>query len=174
MDIHLTDFEIALFDSIVFPPDDSALLGERADHNAELARILAVSLLERDAIPAHRRRFFEDPAYNFGQSSSVREALELGGLSGDAIYESPVFLRYLRYFICGPELPEKVEWAFRRELQERGGAGHRRLVAKVRELARALGSSEAQREKFFQQALEFGLTADAAQEIAQAAANVGE
>jgi hypothetical protein len=80
----------------------------------------------------------------------------------------------LRYFICGPELPEKVERAFRRELRERGGAGHRRLVAKVRELARALGSSEAQREKFFQQALEFGLTADAAQEISQAAANVGE
>jgi hypothetical protein len=100
--------------------------------------------------------------------------LELGGLSGDAIYESPAFLRYLRYFICGPELPEKVERAFRRELRERGGAGHRRLVAKVRELARTLGSSEAQREKFFQQALEFGLTADAAQEISQAAANVGE
>lgn len=169
MDIHLNDFEIALFDSIVFPPNDASLDQEHANNNAELARILAVSLIERDAIPAHRRRFFEEPEHNVGQAGSVRDALEQGCANGDAVYEQPAFLRYLRYFICGPELPEKVERVFRRELEERGGTGHRRLVAKVRELARTLGSSDEQREKFYQQALEFGMGAEAARQISEAA-----
>lgn len=172
MDIHLTDFEIALFDSIVFPPDHDALEGERASNNAELARLLAVSLFERAAIPEHRLRFFEDSEHNVAGPGSVRDVLQDAGASGDAVYEQPEFLRYLRYFICGPELPEKVERAFRRELEERGGVGHRRLVARVRELARTLGSSEEQREKFYQQALEFGLSGDAAREISDAAAPV--
>lgn len=169
MDIHLTDFEIALFDSIAFPPDDAMLAGERADNNSELAHLLAVSLFERNAVPAHRIRFFEDAEHNVGRSCSVRESLEHAGAEGDAVYARPEFLKYLRYFICGPELPEKVERVFRRELVERGGGSQRRLVAKVRELARTLGASDEQREKFYQQALEFGLHALSAREIANAA-----
>lgn len=169
MDVHLTDFEIALFDSIVFPPDDRALDGDRAANNVELARLLAISLIERGGVPDHRMRFFEAPEHNIGQSHSVRAGLEQTGGAGEAAYEQAAFLKYLRYFICGPELPEKVERAFRRELQERGGGGHRRFVARVREMAHALGASTDQREKFYQQALEFGLGAEAAREIAEAA-----
>lgn len=168
MDVLLTDFEIALFDSITFPPAAHNLEGERAADNAELARILAVSILERGAVPQHRLAFFEDPIHNQDRGCSVRAGLERSGIVGDALYEDSGFLKYLRYFLCGPELPEKIENAFRKELEERGGAAHadhRRLVAKLRQLAQTLGASDDQREKFYQQALEFGLAPGAAREI---------
>ena len=168
MDIHLTDFEISLFDSIVFPPDDDGLDEQGTANNVELARILAVSLMERDAVPKHRRKFFDEPEHNMGQSQSVRAVLQARNGAGDQLYEQSGFLKYLRYFICGPELPEKVERAFRRELEERGGTGHRRLVGKVKEMTRNINATEDQREKFYQQALEFGLDAEAAREIAMA------
>lgn len=177
MDVILTDFEIALFDSITFPPDAEALEAEPAANNAELARILAVSLLDRGAVPAHRLAFFFDAAHNVGKPESVRAGLEQGDVSGDRVYEQAAFLKYLRYFICGPELPEKVERAFRRELGDPDGnkvnrSDHRRLVAKIRELARTLGTSDEQREKFYQLALEFGLESAAARDISDAMAPV--
>lgn len=173
MDIHLNDFEMQLFDSIAFPPDDAALEGDAVGNNAELARILAVSLFERGAIPAHRVRVFEDAAFNLDEERSARAALELSGVTGDAIFEAPAFLVYLRYFICGPELPEKVERVFRRELVERGGGGHRRLAAKVSELSQTLGASEDQRVKFYMQALELGVAPDDARAIAGAGTSAG-
>ncbi|MFV0368134.1 MAG: hypothetical protein ACK5KM_06720 [Hyphomicrobiaceae bacterium] len=168
MDIHLTDFEISLFDSIVFPPDDAGLDEAGAANNVELARILAVSLMERNAVPEHRRKFFDEPEHNMGQSQSVRAVLQESGGAGDLLYEQTEFLKYLRYFICGPELPEKVERAFRREIEERGGSGYRRLVLKIKEMTRSLNATGEQREKFYQQALEFGLDAEAAREITSA------
>lgn len=175
MDVILTDFEIALFDSISFPPDDQSLDGERAADNAELARILTVSLLDRDAVPAHRLAFFDEAVHNVGKSNSVRVCLEQDGASGDRVYEQAAFLKYLRYFVCGPELPEKVERAFRRELGDPdtnkvNRSDHRRLVGKIRELARTLGTTDEQREKFYQLALEFGLEATAARDISNAMA----
>lgn len=171
MDVLLTDFEIALFDSIVFPPALQDLEGQRAADNAELARILAISILERGAVPSHRLGYFEDAIHNPGQALSVRASLEQAGGSGDALYEYRGFLKYLRYFICGPELPEKIENVFRKELAERGGVAqgdHRRLIAKLRQLASTLGVSDDQREKFYQQALEFDLAPEVAREISNA------
>lgn len=169
MDIHLNDFEIQLFDSIAFPPEHESLGGDAAANNAELARILTVSLVERDAIPPHRLRVFDDPAYGFHDQGSARDVLQRSGATGDAVFEDPAFLKYLRYFICGPELPDKVARVFRRELVERGGGGHRRLAAKVAELSQTLGASDVQREKFFMQALELGLSPALAREIAHGA-----
>ncbi|MCB1504426.1 MAG: hypothetical protein KDJ47_05555 [Hyphomicrobiaceae bacterium] len=169
MDIHLNDFEIALFDSIAFPPDAAKLDGEQAANNAELARLLAVSILEREAVPEHRLRFFDEAEHNLGRDVSVRAELEQSGVSGEQLYEQADFLKYLRYFICGPELPEAVERVFRRELGGRDGGSQRRLAGKLKEFGRSLGATAAQREKFYQQALECGLSAPAAREIAFAA-----
>lgn len=171
MDVLLTDFEIALFDSISFPPASLNLDDARAADNAELARILTTSILERDAVPRHRLDYFEDAVHNFGQAVSMRTSLEQAGVSGEALYEDARFLKYLRYFICGPELPEKIANVFRKELAERGGVAqgdHRRLIAKLRQLASALGASDDQREKFYQQALEFDLAPHIAREISDA------
>ena len=171
MDVLLTDFEIALFDSISFPPACHDLDAKRAADNAELARILTTSILERGAVPSHRLAFFEDAMHNPDRAHSVRASLEQAGPTGEALYEHLGFLKYLRYFICGPELPEKVENVFRKELEDRGGVAqgdHRRLIAKLRQLASTLGASDDQREKFYQQALEFDLAPDVAREISDA------
>ncbi len=110
---------------IVLTPAERELLSRidlRSNHenheegrNAYLANqepILALlrSLAERKAIPAQRLRYWDDPAYHVtGRIRTSRRGLfERNDCTGDDIYTHPHFLKHLRYFLYGAELPEPV------------------------------------------------------------------
>lgn len=93
-------------------------------HDADVARVngevaceLMKSLIGRKAIPEARIRFFTDPQLNVGgRGSSRRQIFEKHGTSGDAIFRHPHFLKYLRYFLFGPDLPAAVIEGFQEKV----------------------------------------------------------
>jgi hypothetical protein len=102
--IALTPEEKALFDRIDFevageyevPMESLAAAGE-----------LMESLLVHDAIPEIRRRYLTDPDLNVrGRNKSRIDGFELNGTRGRNIFKHGNFLKYLRYLIFGPNLPE--------------------------------------------------------------------
>ncbi len=79
-------------------------------------RLLAESLFERGAVPDVRIAYFTDPDFNpGGRGKSREEIFERNGASGDEILGHPHFLKYLGYFVCGPELPSAVIDASKKE-----------------------------------------------------------
>ena len=72
---------------------------------AAAARLTGL-LFDRDAVPPVRLAYFTDPALNVGLRRSRLEVFEDNGTRGEAIWEHPHFLKYLRYFIYGPDLPQ--------------------------------------------------------------------
>lgn len=70
---------------------------------------LSNSLLNRNAIPKPRLRYFSDPKCNLSNPRISHEQIfEDNGKKGSAILEDPSFLKYLKYFIYGPNLPESL------------------------------------------------------------------
>lgn len=98
--------------------DEQATLAQielhKMDHAIYLANqqpilSLIASLRKREAVPAHRLRYWTDPDYHSGrQKTSHRGIFERSGRHGDEIYISPSFIPYLRYFLFGPDLPDRV------------------------------------------------------------------
>lgn len=81
--------------------------------NGEPILALVRSLAGRDAIPAVRRSYWKDPDYNkSGVKTSRRGIFEKNGTRGHDIYIHPDFVRYLRYFLFGADLPDAVISAF--------------------------------------------------------------
>lgn len=72
------------------------------------ARLLAESLLRRNAIPEIRLRYFTDPVLNIGVSRSRQGVFEQKGVTGAALLEHGHFLKHLRYFLFGPDLPAET------------------------------------------------------------------
>lgn len=72
---------------------------------ADAMEKLTKSLLKRNAIPEIRLRLFSDPDLAETRSKSSKQRFESNGLAGDAIFRHPHFVKYLHYFINGPELP---------------------------------------------------------------------
>jgi hypothetical protein len=111
--VELTEDEKRLVERIHFnlrspQPDFDDLLHQ----SCEAAKPLALSLLKRNAIPQIRLDYFTDPEYNIGVSMSRKDVFERNGTRGDDILGHGNFLDYLRYFICGPNLPESVTHGF--------------------------------------------------------------
>jgi hypothetical protein len=104
--IDLTPDEQALWEQIYFEPRSSRIDHDKLQSSIEPAYQLARSLLEREAIPPIRLRYFTDPELNIGgRGKSRKEVFERNGTSGDAILKHPHFHKYLRYFVIGPDLP---------------------------------------------------------------------
>jgi hypothetical protein len=86
----------------------------KMDHAIYLANkkpilALVASLRKREAVPAHRLRYWVDPDYRSGRlKTSHRGLFERHGRQGDEIYTNPSFIPYLRYFLFGPDLPDTV------------------------------------------------------------------
>ena len=78
-------------------------------------------MFERQAIPDLRIRYFTDPTLNIGLSKSRKEVFESNGTSGADILSHPHFLRHLKYFIYGPDLPVAAIHAFCEQGEFRGG-----------------------------------------------------
>jgi len=116
--IELTKAEQKLASKIVF--DLVRLEYKQAIENGELAAALMQSLLDRNAIPENRLRYFADPEYNPGRSkSSLREIFLRNAGTTKEMYRHPHFaMYYLNYFVYGADLPLAVKEAFFAKTQE--------------------------------------------------------
>lgn len=104
-DIELTDREQEYFDQIRF---DSS---RHEDVRASIMPMVALteSLLKREAIPEVRRLYFTDHERNpGGRGRSRQDVFEVNGTSGVEIFAHPNFMKYLAYFVCGPNLPPNL------------------------------------------------------------------
>jgi len=72
------------------------------------ASTLTTLLLQREAIPEIRVRFFTEPEFNIGAENSRFQVFEFEGVTGYAVFSDPRFMEYLHYFIYGPKLPVRV------------------------------------------------------------------
>lgn len=109
-DIHLTAHEQELLEKILFDWTDHDQLRSSLDPMAALSE----SLLARGVIPVARFRYFNDPECNpGGRGKSRQDIFERNGTCGDEIMEHPNFLKYLQYFIFGPNLPSSVICQFK-------------------------------------------------------------
>jgi hypothetical protein len=161
--IELTPQEKELVSKIDFNPTSAE------HHDAEYWRAvgeasvaLMRSLIARKGVPEIRTKYFTDPEFNIGGRGKSRAAgFERSGTRGEAIFRHGNFLKYLHYFLYGPELPPGVVEAFRNKIAEIGFVTSSDIVplgAFARQLARTnrLGGADSA-EEFFKLALELGL-----------------
>lgn len=127
---------------------------------------LARLLLDRRAIPKVRIDYFTDPEFNIGgHGKSRKQIFEKNGKRGQAFLEHPDFMKHLRYFIHGPDLPPDTVREFCRIIDEDHGTSGMvldQLKAFVRKEVREkrMEPSEAA-EEFFKLAHEVGQTFEA-------------
>ncbi|MBQ0216456.1 hypothetical protein KAH39_03945 [Alcaligenes faecalis] len=153
--IELTAEEAALLRDINFSwrsHDELRLACERAGE-------LTPMLLRREAIPSNRLRYFDDPEYNGGKKSRM-EIFAGNGTSGAEIFSHGHFLKYLRYFIHGADLPDQVK----AEVAEAVGdpvhfySGELEPIRRMaRRLARSIGRGSACADDFFQLMSDIGV-----------------
>ena len=169
--VALSPEERVLFEQITSEPSLS-------DEPAAAAVSLTRSLLERNAIPKVRLRYFTDPELNIGgHKKSRKDVFEAKGIKGDAIFQHPHFLRYLKYFITGPDLPTETINRFTTiVIDDRGTSGM--VLDQLRRFARhetrQLPPEQRRKavEEFFKLALECGLDVGLARSIRDAVGNV--
>lgn len=109
-DIELTEAESQLFLEISSPASQYDEICRSIDPMDRLAQ----SLIARGAIPNVRLLYFTDPARNpTGRGKSREEIFIKNGTAAGEIFRHPNFMDYLKYFICGPDLPDRVIQRFR-------------------------------------------------------------
>jgi len=156
--IVLTEEEEKLLAQIDLNPSPfSSEFHETLRFSCIAAAELAESVLSREAIPEIRWRYFTDPELNIGTKKSRKQVFDFRGTHGRAILESPSFLKYLQYFIFGPQLPDFVIEEFWRQAthfdMELGDlCKFARSAVRQHEL-----DSHQAREEFYKLALECGL-----------------
>jgi hypothetical protein len=171
MAIELTERERDLVSRIDFEPSGKSHDRESWQPIADAMAELMESLLQRKAIPEARRRLFTDPAYNVrGHGLSRLQVFEKNGTRGEAIFRHGNFLKYLQYFLFGPDLPQAVIEAFQFRVRECGKpftSGDALTVADAaRQLTRAHGlAGPWAAEEFYKLALDCGLDADEARAV---------
>lgn len=117
--IELTEPEKALAERI-FSPQSRESYSWAPIGAAMLA--LMRSLRKRKAIPEARWKYFTDPeCFVGGHGRSHLQVFEKNGTYGDDIVRHEHFVKYLRYFLYGPDLPTDVIEAFRGKIVECGG-----------------------------------------------------
>ncbi|MBZ8119813.1 hypothetical protein KUD11_14320 [Roseovarius sp. LXJ103] len=156
--IELTEDESEILSGIEF--DQPALDHEQYKRQGLLVLRLLKSLVERSAIPEARLRYWSDPEYQIGRSKASHKGLfERNGRQGDEIYTHPHFLKYLRYFLYGANLPEGAISEFERVIgnPEWVSSGDITDITKgTRDIVRRHGLKD-QDEEFFRLALDVGL-----------------
>ena len=119
--IELTDKESALVNSIqlrVTPHEDFHKVWV---HNCGRVPELIEFLLERNAIPEARWRYWNDPEYCVGGGKRSHEQIIAGnGSAGQDAYQHLHFLPFLRYILFGSELPDSAIEAFESFLAREG------------------------------------------------------
>jgi hypothetical protein len=111
-DISLTSKEQELFSEIYF----NWQRHEELRNSLAPMEELALSIIERGAIPQVRIDYLTDPDFNpGGRGKSRQDIFAKNGTVGDEILRHPNFLKHLEYFICGPDLPAVVIEKFKSE-----------------------------------------------------------
>ena len=170
--IELTPAEASIRARIGF---DAAELqaAQRIEDNGEAVVELLASLIERRAIPDIRRKYFTDPKYFTGRAkTSWKGVFESYGEEGEEIFRHPQFLKFLRYFLDGPDLPRPLMATFQDKVGDHGAdtvGDVEPLCALARDLARqyAMVPSRAS-EEFYKLALECGLSEPRARHVRNA------
>lgn len=142
--------------------------------SVDAAALLMALLVERDAIPPRRARYFLDPVWGV-RGKSRRQVFEDNGTRGTDIYAHGNFLKYLRFFVHGPNLPPAVVSAMREQVgdpQWFGGSDIQPLVALARKLARAHGLDAESDEAFMQLGADLELSADHAAALRRAVRSI--
>jgi hypothetical protein len=172
-EVQLTPEEMELHESITW--DDTARISHDAlrDQMERVAQ-LAGSLLEREAIPKVRLAYLTDPEMNLSNTNKSRQDIfEVNGTSGRAILEHPHFIKYLRYFIHGPQLPQSSIQGFSKIIEDDAGTSGMlldQIKAFVRKEVRDKGLNPGDAaEEFFKLAHEIG-----AERWAETARNAGK
>jgi hypothetical protein len=107
--IELAADEKALLDRITLDLVTDTDGYEAYSLNAKLIPQLMDLLQKRDAIPRHRLEYFDDPQFRSGRiKGSHRNLFERNGTADVEIYQHPHFLKYLRYFLFGADLPAEA------------------------------------------------------------------
>lgn len=155
--ITLTETEQQLLARVKFKPDRH----EQYPEVCRAARELTESLLKRNAVPQMRLAYFTKPEYHTGSKKSRFEVFEANRTEGDDILQHPHFLKYLRYFVFGPDLPQPtidgfVELALRDSYVSSGDIDDFWSFAKAECRKFALDRKTAP-EEFYKLALECGL-----------------
>ena len=156
-DIVLTGEEFTLLSQVNF----SWKSHDDLRSSLEPMRLLANSILERGAVPAVRIAYLTDPGFNpGGRGKSREEIFQRNGTSGDEILRHPHFLKYLEYFIFGPDLPAPVVDKFRSEASFSGhltGGDINDLAPYARSCVRSYGlAPHDAAEEFYKLAVECG------------------
>lgn len=147
------------FDPLSFKGDHAAFL-----RNADLAHQLTTLLIKRRGIPEHRVRYFTDCEYNpGGRGKSRQDSFVKHGNDHDGMLRHPHFLKFLRYFIHGADLPNVIIRQYSDAVKGCGmvtSSDVPELGAKARNMARVNrleGSSAG--DEFFKLSLDLGLSA---------------
>ena len=171
LEIELTEREKALVSQIDFTFSATSHNSDSWRSMADAMEELMGSLLERNAIPEARRRFFEDPAYFIGgRGLSHLQVFQKNGTLGPAIFRHGNFVKYLRYFVYGPDLPRPVIEAFQRKVIDCGKPFTSGDSITVGDFARQLTRSHrleagSSAEEFYKLALDCGLDAGDARSV---------
>jgi hypothetical protein len=157
--IELTDSETALY-AQVSEAERLLLVDhdyERTQHAGTTSRELFHSLIERQAIPEQRLRYFADKSYNASDTrASKRERFLRNAQTEDAMYEHPHFWKYLLYFVNGADLPRPIIDQFA-EIAEDEMRDYDALSKFARKATRGLpGDSGSKAEEFYKLALDCG------------------
>jgi len=125
----------------------------------EAAGALTESLLKRGAIPEIRRRYLTDAALNAGGRGKSRiQGFSAHGLEHSQIFRHGNFLKYLRYFIYGPDLPSATVEGFTKIIDDDAGTSGEMLDQRCRftraEVRRLPTERYKLPEEFFKLALE--------------------
>lgn len=168
----LSEAEAELLKSIDLRVSHSSHADGRAAHLANQTPILELvkSLSGRNAIPAQRLRYWNDQDYNPGRIKASRKGLfERNGCRGSEIYIHPHFIPYLRYFLFGCELPDRVIQEFETAVGDPACVTSGDVVPigkTARELTRRhrLDRSDAP-EEFFKLSLDLGLSLSVAESV---------
>lgn len=171
-DIELTEDEQRLISQLELHAGQLRDPG-RVAHNGHLALTLTRTLLDRDAIPAARLKYFTDPDCNVGGHGRSKKDILAGNHRGRGHFaEDPHYLQYLRFFICGPDLPEMLCNDFHTRVEECGqvtSGDVEPLALHARTLARYYGLvGRDVRDEFFKLALDCGLEVDYARVVRDA------
>lgn len=170
--IEMTVDEKALVDVIDFQTDFR-------DRDAVLPMLAAAGkvmpmLLARGAIPERRQQCFTQPGWGAGRKSRL-EVFEGNGTKGAEIFSHGNFLKFLRFFIHGADLPAAVMTAMREQVADPQwftSSDREPLRKLARQLARAHGLDGSNADEFMYLCADLGLDVDDADSVRRAVRDV--
>jgi hypothetical protein len=170
--IEMTSEEKALVDVIDFRRN--SLASDTVLPILAAAGKVTPMLLSRGAIPERRQQCFTQPGWGAGRKSRL-EVFEGNGTRGAEIFSHGNFLKFLRFFIHGADLPLAVKVAMRDQVDNPQWftSGDREPLRKLaRQLARTHGLDSNSADEFMYLCADLGLDVDDADSVRRAVKDV--